>query len=171
MAHLAQVNVARLRAPLEAPVMREFVAAFPSIDRLGAASPGFLWRLGSAEGHGMHIQPDEGGPLLVNLSLWQDYDSLHQFVYRSAHAAHVRQRSRWFEPAPQPATALWWVTAGTRPTAADALRRLRHLRDHGPTPRAFSLRRRFQPDGRPVVRRPGGPRRTRSLPARARPAP
>jgi hypothetical protein len=96
----------------------------------------------------------------VNVTLWQDYDSLHVFTYRSPHAGHLKRRSRWFAPTPQPSTALWWVPAGTRPTLDDALRRLRHLREHGPTPRAFSLRRRFGVDGRPVRPRrtqPDGP--------------
>lgn len=156
MHHLAQVNVARLREPLDAPSMRGFVAAITPIDRLAAAAPGFVWRFGSEEGHGVCVQPADHGPIFVNLSLWQDYDSLHQFVYRSAHAGHLRRRSRWFEPVQQPSTALWWVPAGTRPALEDALRRLGYLRDHGPSPRAFSLRRRFHPDGRPVLRRTAG---------------
>jgi hypothetical protein len=156
MHHLAQVNVARLLAPLDAPSMRGFVGAIAAIDRLAAASPGFLWRYGGEDGHGVSVQPAEGGPVFVNISLWSDYDALHQFVYRSAHAGYLRQRSRWFAATPQPATALWWVASGVHPTVDDALRRLRFLRDHGPTPRVFSLRRRFDPDGRPSTRRGSG---------------
>jgi hypothetical protein len=163
MPHLAQVNVARLLAPLDAPSMQGFVAAIGSINRLAAASPGFLWRHGGEDGHGVSVQPAEGGPVFVNLSLWTDYDALHRFVYRSDHARYLRQRSRWFAATPQPATALWWVAPGVHPTIDDALRRLRHLRDHGSTPRVFSLRRRFHPDGRPVTRggsgSAGAPRR------------
>jgi hypothetical protein len=160
--HLAQVNVARLLAPIDAPSMRGFVGAIAAIDRLAAASPGFLWRYGGADGHGVSVQPEEGGPVFVNLSLWTDYDALHDFVYRSAHARYLRQRSRWFAATPQPATALWWVAPGVRPSIDDALRRLRYLRDHGPTPRVFSLRRRFGADGRPSARRGAGTTRSRS---------
>jgi hypothetical protein len=60
--HLAQVNVARMLAPLDDPTMREFVAAIGRIERLAAASPGFLWRLAGEGGHGLCVQPDEGGP-------------------------------------------------------------------------------------------------------------
>jgi hypothetical protein len=35
----------------------------------------------------------------------------------------------------------------------EALRRLRHLRTHGPTPQAFTPRRRFDPQGRALTRR------------------
>jgi hypothetical protein len=42
-----------------------------------------------------------------------------------------------------------WVRSEERPTVEEALRRLRYLHAHGPSPRAFTLRRRFEPDGRP----------------------
>jgi Domain of unknown function (DUF3291) len=151
--HLAQVNVARLLAPLDDMRMREFVAAVEPVERLAAASPGFVWRLTDEGGHGVCVQPDEGGPVFVNVTLWRDYDSLHVFTYRSPHADYLKRRSRWFAATPQPSTALWWVPAGSCPTLDDALLRLQCLRRYGPTPRAFSPRRRFDPDGRPAVRK------------------
>jgi len=48
---------------------------------------------------------------------------------------------------------LWWVDEGERPEVEEALRRLRYLRAHGPSPQAFTLRRRFEPDGRPATGR------------------
>jgi Domain of unknown function (DUF3291) len=42
---LAQVNVSRMLAPLDDPMMREFVAAIEPVERLAAASPGFVWRI------------------------------------------------------------------------------------------------------------------------------
>ncbi len=42
---------------------------------------------------------------------------------------------------------MWWVPAGHRPTVAEAEARLLHLRTHGPTPYAFTLRTSFPPDG------------------------
>ncbi|HYH30785.1 MAG TPA: DUF3291 domain-containing protein [Pseudonocardia sp.] len=152
MHHLAQVNVARLRAPVDDPSMREFAAGIAPIHRLAAASPGFVWQLQTDDGHGVCVRPVDGGPVLVNLTVWRDYDALHAFAYHSAHAGFLKRRSRWFTATPQPSTALWWVPAGSTPTVNEALRRLRHLRTYGPTPRAFSLRRRFRPDGAPAGR-------------------
>jgi len=40
-------------------------------------------------------------------------------------------------------TVLWWVPSGHRPTVAEAESRLLHLREHGPTERAFTLRTSF----------------------------
>ncbi len=132
--------------------MRGFAAAVAPIDRLAATSPGFVWRLGSGDGHGVTVQPDAGGPVFLNLSVWQGYDALHAFTYRTAHAGVLKRRSSWFAPTPQPSTALWWLPAGERPSVEEALRRLRYLREHGPSPQAFSLRRRFTADGAPVQR-------------------
>lgn len=152
---LAQVNIARQRAPLDAPLMGEFVAALDRVNRIAEHSPGFVWRLRSPEGHGVTTVSDGLYPIVVNLSAWDSYEALHAFVYRSPHGAYQRRRSRWFEPTPQPSTALWWVETQARPTVEVALARLRYLRAHGPSPWAFSIRRRFEPDGQPT-RRGGG---------------
>ena len=162
VSQLAQVNVARLRAPLDDPIMKDFVAAVTRVHHLAETSPGFVWRLNTEHGHGLCVTADDGAAAFLNLSVWQDYEQLHAFTYRSAHGQFVRHRSRWFEPTRSPSTALWWVPSGAPPTAAEAARRLAYLRAHGPSPRAFSLRRRFTPSGE---REPMASRTTR-LPRR-----
>ena len=154
MAQLAQANAFRPRAPWGDEVMREFVLAVEPVNALAEASPGFVWRLRPEDGHGAVVVEDDV-PVLVNLSVWTSYPPLHEFVYRSAHASYLRRRSRWFEPVPQPAAVLWWVDDGAEPTAEDAVRRLRYLQRYGPTARAFGMRQRFEPDGRPSPRRVG----------------
>jgi hypothetical protein len=47
-AELAQLNVARLIAPLGSPEVAEFVAGLVPINRLAERSPGFVWRHPSA---------------------------------------------------------------------------------------------------------------------------
>jgi Domain of unknown function (DUF3291) len=156
---LAQVNVALVRAPLDSPTMAGFIGALDPINRIAEASPGFVWRLAAGDtgsaggaGHTAMTHLDGDAIVVVNLSVWTDYESLHAFVYRSLHGGYVKRRARWFLPATQPSTVLWWVRAGQRPRVGWALDRLRHLRAHGPSPQAFSLRRRFDPEGRPVTR-------------------
>lgn len=141
-----------MRAGLGDPVMAGFVEMFDPLLRLAEASPGFIWHLRAESGHVVvpPASPDQGAGLLVNVSLWTDYASLHAFTYRSRHGAMVRQRKRWFLPTPQPSTALWWAPAGERPTAEAALTRLNYLRKYGPSPRAFSLLRQFDSSGRAV---------------------
>ena len=151
--HLAQVNVARLRAPIDSPLITEFATALEPINALAEKSPGFVWRYDeSGDGHVTPVDPDDN-LVIVNLSVWETYADLHAFAYRSEHGAFFRRRTQWFEPMDGPTTALWWVRAGHTPTVAEAVERLNSLRDQGPTPHAFSLRRQFDADGHPVGRR------------------
>jgi hypothetical protein len=149
---LAQVNAARLRYPVDDPRLAGFRAVVERIGRLADATPGFVWR--DPEAHRGLDQPAGSGELLtvVNLSVWEDYASLHAFVYRGPHGQLVRRQREWLLPTSGPTTALWWVRDDERPTRDAALARLAHLKAHGPTPRAFSTKRRFDPDGRPVAR-------------------
>ena len=144
---LAQVNVAQLRAPLDAPELQSFVAVFDPVGRLADASPGFVWRMVGS--HGLPVVQDGR---FVTVSVWQDYASLHAFVYRSAHGGLLARRATWFLPPDGPTTALWWVVDGGRPSAEKARARLDHLRAHGPSPQAFDQRRRFDSAGHPVRR-------------------
>jgi hypothetical protein len=41
---LAQINIARMRAPLSDPIMADFVANLKPINEIADASPGFVWR-------------------------------------------------------------------------------------------------------------------------------
>jgi hypothetical protein len=150
---LAQVNVARMRAAPDSPVMAGFMAAVDPMYRMAEESPGFVWRLRGAGGHMPTCRDDAQGWLIVNVSLWNSYEDLHRFVYHSHHGGLVRRRATWFLPTPQPSTALWWVPDDARPELAEALARLAVLRREGPSPRAFSLRRRFEPNGTPSRRR------------------
>ena len=86
--------------------------------------------------------------MVVNLSVWASYEALHAFTYRSLHGAFIRKRDLWFASTPKPSTALWWVPSQTRPTLDEALRRLAVLGHYGPSPRAFGIRHRYQPDGK-----------------------
>jgi len=48
---LAQINIARILAPLDDPIMAEFVANLERINALADAAPGFVWRLQSSNGN------------------------------------------------------------------------------------------------------------------------
>jgi len=54
--HLAQVNVARMLAPLDSPVMAGSVAQLAKVNALADRSPGFVWRLETAEGDGTAVR-------------------------------------------------------------------------------------------------------------------
>ncbi len=142
--HLAQLNVGRLRAPLDDPLIHDFRVNLDRINALAEVSPGFVWRLQDESGNATGIKLFDDELEIINLSVWTSIDALADFTYRSEHVELLRRRRDFFEPATQPILCLWWIPEGTTPTAHDAIARLEHLRAHGPTPTAFTFRHRFK---------------------------
>lgn len=140
--YLAQLNIARLAAPLDSPQLSEFVANLERINQLAEAAPGFVWRLQDEAGDAVQFRPF-GDDYLINMSMWQDVESLWQYVYLSGHMAIMRRRREWFLPLSEAHAVLWWQAAAERPTVADAAARLALLREHGPTPQAFTFKQCF----------------------------
>jgi hypothetical protein len=145
MFHLAQVNVARLAAPLDSPALAPFVANLERVNALADKSAGFVWRLQTEDGDATAIRAFDDADVLVNMSVWESVEALGEFVYRSPHVEIMRRRAEFFVTADESYVALWWVPAGTTPTVADAIERLDAVRRHGPTPFAFNFRRLFPP--------------------------
>ena len=146
--HLAQVNIGRIRAPLEDPLMDGFRSQLDVINALADRTPGFVWRLQTEEGNAMAIRPVADERMAINMSVWESLDALQTFVYRSAHVGTLRDRGQWFEPIEGPILVLWWIPIGHIPTVAEALERLQHLKECGPSPHAFTFRKPFPaPDG------------------------
>ena len=114
--HIAQVNIARMRAPLEDPLMADFVAQLDPVNAVADASPGFVWRLKAEDGPLAFASFGGEDDVVVTLSVWMDFAALQQFVYRTAHGLFMQQRARWFAPFGGFSTALWWLEAGTIPT-------------------------------------------------------
>ena len=93
---LAQVNIARMKAPLESPVMAGFVARLDEINALADRSSGFVWRLQTGEGNATYLRPYGDDRILFNLSVWESIEHLRDYVYRSAHVEVLRNRDERF---------------------------------------------------------------------------
>lgn len=141
--HLAQVNIARLLAPLDHPTLAGFVSRLDEINALAEGTPGFVWRLQTEDGDAtsLRVFPDER--ILVNLTVWESADALKAFAYRTRHAELLRDRAQWFERLGTPHYAMWWIEAGTLPTVEDAADRLALIEQHGDTEQAFRFHRVF----------------------------
>jgi hypothetical protein len=150
---LAQVNIGRLRAPVDHPMIREFVDNLDAVNAVAEASPGFVWRLTGEGDNAIDLKPFEDPLMAINMSVWTDIPSLGAFVYRGDHVAIMRRRQEWFEPMDL-FQALWWVPAGHRPTLDEAKSRLTLLGQHGPTADAFTFKVPFPP---PQVTTPVAP--------------
>lgn len=143
--HLAQVNIGRLLAPLDDPQIAGFVARLDEINALADSSPGFVWRLQTAEGNATGLRPYEDERIIVNMSVWESIEQLKDYVYRSAHAELLKRRSEWFEKFDGVFAAMWWIEAGHIPTVEEAKQRLDHLYKHEESEFAFSFRKSFPP--------------------------
>jgi len=143
--HLAQINVARARAPLDSPVMKEFVDAIDAMNALGERSPGFVWRLKSDSGNATDIRAYDDPLMIVNVTVWESLEALRDYAFKSHHGEYFRRRAEWFEKMDTPSLALWWIPAGTVVDEVEGKRRLEILARNGPTPEAFTLRDRFRP--------------------------
>jgi hypothetical protein len=143
--HLAQVNVARVRAPLDHPQLADFVAMLDPINAIADESPGFVWRLQTDDGNATSLRVFDDDTMLVNMSVWTDVESLRGFVYQTQHRDLFKRRTEWFHPSAEAYLALWWIPAGTIPTVAEGEERITHLRAHGPTPYAFTFSSVYEP--------------------------
>ena len=141
--HLAQMNTARLRAPLDDPSTAGFVEGVTLMNDLADRSPGFVWRLIGENGDGTIMAPDDPRTIFT-LSVWESLEHIRGYVYQSTHLDYLRRRRDWFIPhGHQEALVMWWIPAGQTPTMREALARLARLRADGPAPDAFTFRKPF----------------------------
>lgn len=146
--HLAQLNIARMLGKnINDPVMAEFVAQLDSINALAEQSKGFIWRLKSDEGNATSYNPYQDDRIIINFSVWQTVDDLKNFVYKSVHTEVMKDRKKWFENFGQPYYVLWNITAGHIPSIDEAVERLAHLQQKGPTAYAFDFKNLFEYSG------------------------
>ena len=145
--HLAQLNIAKMKTHLEHPSMEGFVSRLDEINGLAESSPGFIWRLKDEPCHEIEVQVFNDPRLVINLTVWEDIESLRVFTYKTAHAEVMRQRKKWFEHLDF-FMVLWWISKEHIPTLEEAKFRLQLIEEKGPTEEAFIFSKSFQP---PVV--------------------
>ena len=134
-----------MKAPLEDPLMQDFVAGLEPINPLADSAPGFDWRLQDGSGDATSLRPFPDDYLIVNMSVWDSVESLRQYTYKTVHVEYVRRRKQWFEKLEQPIYALWWLPTVQIPTVAEGKMRLEHLIQHGDSPTAFTFGKTFSP--------------------------
>jgi len=141
--HIAQINIARMVAPLDSPVMHDFVANLDRINAVAESAAGFVWRLKGDGNDATSLRPYEDERIIVNTSVWESVDALFQYAYYSDHTEFFRRRAEWFIKMTAPAVALWWIEAGHIPTVEEAKEKLSLIEQQGATPLAFTFKQRF----------------------------
>ncbi len=135
--------------------MIDFVSNLDRINELADSSEGFVWRLQGEGNDATSLRPFDDDFIIVNMSVWDNLESLKNYVYKSAHTDILKRRAEWFEKvqeATMPAGAsygleamvvMWWIPQGHIPIVSEAKERLEHLRLHGSSEFAFSFQKAF----------------------------
>ena len=143
--HLAQINIARMRAPIDDPLMASFRAQLDEVNTTAEQSHGFVWRLQDDSGDATAIRAFEDARILVNMSVWKDFEALQDYTYRSIHLRVLRDRKHWFEKMDGPTTALWWIPEGHIPTIDEGKLHIALIMKNGPSPESFTFQQAFAP--------------------------
>jgi hypothetical protein len=142
---LAEINIATFRLPMADPINADFIANLDRVNALAEAAPGFIWRLTGEDNNALEIHAFDDPNTAINMSVWTDMDALADFVYRNeGHREIMRRRKEWFDRM-EFHLAMWWVSAGVRPTVNEGKRRLESLARIGPSADAFVFNRPFPP--------------------------
>ncbi|MEL6528175.1 MAG: DUF3291 domain-containing protein, partial [Chloroflexota bacterium] len=88
--HLAQLNIARMLAPIDSDTMSGFVARLDEINALAESTDGFIWRLTTPAGNATALRPFDDDMLIVNMSVWESINALHAYTYKSTHVELIR---------------------------------------------------------------------------------
>lgn len=138
MCHLAQVNIGRVLGGPDDPRMTDFYSNLARVNSVADRMPGFVWRLKNADGNsavGIHWPGDP--TMAVNLSVWENADTLAKFVFQTVHRNIYARKSEFFELPREAHFAMWWIRVGHIPTLEEAKERLNHYVQNGSTEFAF----------------------------------
>jgi len=97
---LAQVNIARLKAPLDSPQLEDFVDALDPVNADADTADGFVWRLrdDSVDATNVPVFGDEW--LIINMSVWRDTHALTTYMYQGRHREMLARRRVGVPPRP-----------------------------------------------------------------------
>ena len=136
--HLAQLNIGRIRYETDDPRMADFMDNLERVNAIAERSPGFVWRYKDDSGNATETRPfADDSRMLVNMSVWESVEALEKFVWQTVHTRFYDRKTEWFEKLDGAIFVLWHVPAGHRPSVAEAIARLEHLKAHGPSEYAF----------------------------------
>ena len=143
--HLAQLNIAFAKAPLDDPLMQGFMDQIDAVNAEAEKSPGFVWRLQTDEGNATDIRVFKEDDVIINLSVWESLDHLKNYIYDGLHLKVLQRKSDWFSKMDSAHLVLWWIPKGHIPDTDEALMKLSYLNEYGPTPDAFTISKPYQP--------------------------
>jgi Domain of unknown function (DUF3291) len=135
--HLAELNIAVPKYPLDDPRIADFMNNLERINGLGATMPGFVWIHKDDSGHAMNM-PTPWPDAAANLTVWETAEQLEHFVWNTVHKKFYSRKAEWFDAMKSHHFVMWHVEEGHRPTLQEAKERLDHLDLHGNSSYAFN---------------------------------
>ncbi|MDA7946595.1 MAG: DUF3291 domain-containing protein [Hyphomicrobiaceae bacterium] len=135
--HLAQINIGRARYLPDDPRLADFMNALEFINGLAERSSGFIWRFKDDSGNATSTRVFDDPQVIVNMSVWENVESLEAYVWQTVHKRFYDRRGEWFEKLDGPHLAMWWIEPGHKPSLSEAKERLEYLETHGPTDFSF----------------------------------
>ncbi len=135
--HIAELNIARARYPLDDARMAGFVDNLDRVNAIADRSPGFVWRLIGEGNDATDIRFDDDPNIIVNLSVWETPEDFEQFVWNTVHKNIYGHRTSWFSPFGRPYFVMWHVPEGYEPSLVEARDRVDQLTRHGSSGHAF----------------------------------
>lgn len=148
--HLAQVNIARTKAPFSDPSMTGLTSRIAEMNALAESSPGFVWRFTTESEPDNQLEilkdyfvPFDRDMFFFNMSVWDSIESLQRYAFSTTHRELYRNRHSWVDGFPRAHAALWWSAKGRTPSISDARERLLSVDRNGPTPFAFTFAKTF----------------------------
>src|ERR1700761_5948711 len=99
--HIAQANIARMRAIPGTPEMNGLVSRIDEMNKLAEECEGFVWRLKGSEiaPGALSIFADyiscETDRLFYNMSVWKSIADLKNYAFNSLHSEMLRNRRSW----------------------------------------------------------------------------
>jgi len=142
--YLAQINVGRIAGvDMNDPIMKTFVDQLDEVNALAEGSKGFVWRLKDENNNATAFNPFNDNRIIVNISVWETFEDLQEYLFKGRHAEVLRNRKEWFVNFGKPYTAFWYVPAGHIPSVEEAIERLEFLQKNGPSAYVFDFKTRF----------------------------
>ena len=141
---LAQINIGRIKGvDMNDPVMKEFVDNLTMVNTIAETSEGFIWRLKDDSDNSTAFNPFNDERIIVNMSVWENIESLETFMYKTTHVEFLKRRREWFHRYGKVYTAMWWIEANQFPSIQQAIENLDYLEKHGPTEKVFDFKKKF----------------------------
>jgi Domain of unknown function (DUF3291) len=143
---IAEINIARMNGVnINDPIMQEFVDNLDKVNALAESSEGFVWRLKDENNNATNLNPYNDDQIIINVSVWENIETLETFVYKTFHTGFLKRRKEWFQNFGKVYTAMWWIPAHEFPTVEEAVAKLDYLQKNGASEMVFDFRTKFPP--------------------------